>query len=553
MLRRDYQQEVIADFFNYFSSHPTGNPIAAMPTGTGKSHVIAGFLEDVYRWWPGQRIVKLTHSKKLIEQNADKLLKVWPTAPLGIYSAGLRRKEVAPITFAGIQSAARNPEGFGHVDLALVDECHLISASKETQYRRFFEAMLQINPNFRIMGLTATPFRLGLGTLTDGGVFTHFSSNLTSRDRFNQFISEGYLCRLIPKQTKNVLDVSGVRKQGGEFVAKALQEAVNKEAVTYYALEEVMNCASDRRSWMIFTAGIEHTESVVEMLLTYFGVEALPVHSKMTDAENEDAIHKLKTGQIRCVVNANMLTTGFDHPGVDLIVVLRPTNSSSLWVQMLGRGTRPDYAPGMPLDTAEQRLAAIANSAKPNCLVLDFASNTARLGPINDPLVPKKKGDKTKPGAAPVRLCDECGCYSHARAVVCEHCGVDFPVRANFGRDASGQALIAEDEEPQLEWVGVDQVTYAKHSKAGRPDTIRVTYFCGLRMYQEWLCFEHRGYPLHKAHDWWRGRQRQAPELPHPVPETVDEALTCIAALPTPSKVQVWINKKYPEVTSYDF
>ena len=165
---RPYQTEAVQSIWNYFQDGGTGNPVVAMPTGTGKSVVIARFLQSVYERFPGQRIVLLTHVKELIQQNYEKLMSMWPFAPAGVYSAGLRRKDVGkPITFAGIQSVWRKPEIFGRVDLIIVDEVHLVPMTKMTMYQKFLNALLQVNPHLKMIGLTATPWRLGQGLITD--------------------------------------------------------------------------------------------------------------------------------------------------------------------------------------------------------------------------------------------------------------------------------------------------------------------------------------------------------------------------------------------------
>jgi DNA repair protein RadD len=104
---RYYQEDAISAIFKYFSSH-TGNPILALPTGTGKSIVIAEFVRRVLQTWPGQRIIMLTHVKELIAQNAAKLQSIWPNAPMGIYSAGLNSRDMMmPIVFGGVQSVSK--------------------------------------------------------------------------------------------------------------------------------------------------------------------------------------------------------------------------------------------------------------------------------------------------------------------------------------------------------------------------------------------------------------------------------------------------------------
>lgn len=535
-----FQKQAIEALYRYFAAK-SGNPIIAMPTGTGKSHVIADFAKSVFDSYPSQRVIKLTHVKELIQQNAEKILKLWPTAPLGIYSAGLGRDDIAPITYAGIASVYRRAEEFGHVDLAIVDEAHLVSHKDGTMYGQFFSALRKINPYLKIIGLSATPYRLGLGMLTDGGTFTDVCFDITGREDFNRLIAEGYLAPLVPKRTGQQLDVSGVRIQGGEFVQADLQRAVDKATTTYYALQELMQHSAGRKAWLVFTTGVEHTEHVADMLVKEFNVAARPVHSKMKDAERDLYIRQYKAGQLQCLVNNNVLTTGFDHPAIDLIGVLRPTNSPVLWVQMLGRGTRPC-------------------DNKSDCLVLDFANNTPRLGPINDPVIPKPRS-KGKGGSAPVRICEACNTYNHASAAVCVACGAPFPRAVKFGATANDLPLIAglPTEVPQTLAFKVDRVTYAVHTKRDRPNTLKVSYFCGLRLFQEYMCFEHDGFAKHKAHNWWRVRFRYD-TVPRTgsdgklwTPETVAEALQYAPNLRVPTHINVWVNRQHPEITGYDF
>jgi DNA repair protein RadD len=225
-------------------------------------------------------------------------------------------------------------------------------------------------------------------------MFDHIVFDGSSVEYFNWFISEGYLMPLIPKRTKMQLDVSGVGKRGGEYISSELQAAVNKAEANQLALNEALAVAGDRKKWLVFCAGVEHAEDFAE-LLNQNGVKACAVHSKMGGKERDQAIADFKSGKIMALTNNNVLTTGFDCPDIDLIIMLRPTGSPVLWVQMLGRGTRPVYAPGFDLSDREQRLAAIAASDKQNCLVLDFSGNSRRLGPINDPAVPRRPGQKT--------------------------------------------------------------------------------------------------------------------------------------------------------------
>jgi DNA repair protein RadD len=161
---RPYQLAAVDSIYTYFAAK-AGNPIVAMPTATGKSVVIAEFCKHVLSSYPGQRILVATHQKELIEQNHQKLVDHWPQAPVGIFSASVGRREVAPITFVGIQTVAKKAALFGHIDLMLIDECHLVGASQNTQYLLFIEALKAVNPHLKVIGLTATPYRLVFGKI----------------------------------------------------------------------------------------------------------------------------------------------------------------------------------------------------------------------------------------------------------------------------------------------------------------------------------------------------------------------------------------------------
>lgn len=504
---------------------------------TGKSVVIARFLQSVFHYYPNQKIMVLTHVKELIEQNHAKLMAIWPNAPAGIHSAGLKKRDVLnQIIFGGIASVAKKWAEFGFVNLILIDEAHLVSPSEETMYRSLIEGLKSINPHLKIIGFTATPWRLGQGRITEYGIFTDICFDITGLTAFNRLIAEGFLAPLIPKKTKMILDVDGVHMRGGEFIQGELQNAVDKEEITSVALREAMECGYDRRHWLIFCSGVDHAIHTADML-TMMGIPCGAVHSKMKDAERDQVIADFKSGKLRAVANNNVLTTGFDMPGIDLIIMLRPTASPVLWVQMLGRGTRP-------FECAEYK--------KENCLVLDFAGNTKRLGPINDPVIPRKKG--TKGGEAPVKLCEACGMYNHASVRYCggsphpspEGCGHEFPIMTKLKQEASTAELIKGDA-PIVEIFKIDHITYSRHQKVGKPDAIKVSYYCGYQHFEDYVCLEHEGFASRKARMWWRERSE------YPVPETTNAALGTTNLLKTPTHLRVWINKKYPEIMKYCF
>ena len=564
MKLRPYQDSAVRSVWQYFSDGNEGNPVVAMPTGTGKSLVISGFIKGALEVYPNQRLMMLTHVKELIEQNYDKLVKMWPTAPAGIYSSGLKRRDLHnSITFGGIGSVVKRAAEFGRIDLVIIDEAHLVSPTEGTMYQKFIGDLLLVNPNLKVIGLTATPYRLGYGCLIEkGSLFTDICYDLTTMEEFNKLIAEGYICTLIPKNTKLKLDVDGVHKRGGEFIAKELQGAVDKDSITEAAVREAIEVGSDRECWLVFASGVEHAIHIAEMLNT-LGISAVAVHSgnkehKMSGAERDNAIARFKRGEVQAIVNNNVLTTGFDHPPIDMILCLRPTSSPGLWVQMLGRGTRPVYKPGYDLETQEGRLAAIEAGGKHDCLVMDFGGNTKRLGPINDPLLPPKRGKKG--GTAPVKLCEGltkdnqiCDTWIHASLKTCPHCFNEFVFETKLNQEAGTGELIKGDL-PIVEEFDVDHITFEKHTKVSAPPSLKVTYYCGLRRFKEYVCLEHSGGIRHKAANWWKQHNTPSPTAIPPrafVPATIDAALMTSSSLRASTSIRVWVNKKYPEILAH--
>lgn len=541
---RDYQLSGIYSLWYYFQSFRDGNPLVAMPTASGKSWVIGGFIHSMFEAWPASRVIMATHDENLISQNLDKLIKIWPCAPAGVFSAGLKRKEHhLPITFGGIQSMHKCPELFGAVDILIIDEAHLCSQRETTMYQKFISALKAVNPRLRVIGLSATCYRLGLGMLTEGGIFTDVCYDLTTMEEYNKLVDAGWLCPLVAKKTTYRIDVSDVGLRGGEYIESEQQRAVNKEEVTRAVLQELIRCAPDRNRWLIFATGCEHCDAIAEML-NQMGVSCVAVHSKLPKKVSQANYEAFKRGEVRACVNMNGMTTGVDIPEIDLIAFLRYTNSTSLWVQMLGRGTR--IAPWI---------------RKLCCIVFDFTTNTQRLGPINDPKIPPKPGKGKKGGAAPAKCCSVCDTWNHPSVRYCggqptpsfAGCGYEFPAPVKFELESSGldvQRTEKVSEVPITQWMDVDRVVYRKHQKRNsiKPPSLLVSYFDGLQRVREWVCLEHTTNIRNRAVRWWRERAGEYA----PVPLTIDDALSRISELKSTKRLLVWMKEPNPEIVNYE-
>lgn len=537
MILRDYQQAAIDALWRYFATGGT-NPLIAMPTGTGKSLVIGGFIKQALTQYPRTRVMMLTHVQELIAQNHAKLLALWPTAPSGIYSAGLARRDVAQrIIFAGIASVAKRAKEFVPPDLIIIDEAHLVSHRGDTMYRTFLDEVLAANPRCKVIGLSATCYRHGLGSLTEGGIFTDVAFDLTTLEAFNWLIEQGYLAPLHAIRASTQLNVEGVKIQGGDYVQSQLQAAVDQHDTTLSALTELNSFGKDRHRWLIFASGIQHAEHIAEIVEDQFGVSAVAIHSKLAPDERTRRMADYKAGRVRCAVSMNALTTGVDVPEIDLIGMLRPTRSTALWVQMLGRGTRPSHG-------------------KADCLVADFTNNTRDLGPINNPVLPRKPSERNVGSmGAPVRLCPSCASYVHARITICPYCGQAFTTESKLTGASSGLQVLELVNDPVVKEFAVRTVTYFVQRRRSRAPVLLVSYHCDNPsggnipvVYRDVICPEHEGPARRFAERWWRER---CPDIP--LPTDTQRACDLAIRLSEPKAVRVWINRRPPQVMSYVF
>lgn len=328
MKPREYQQRAIDQLYAWMRENAGKNPCLEMPTGSGKSHIVALLCRDAVTNWPETKILMLTHVKELIEQNAEKMKQYWPNAPLGIYSASVGKRRIGePITFGGIQSLRKKAKQIGHIDLIIIDECHLVSHKNEGGYRKLINDLIEINPSLVVIGLTATPYRLGHGYITDDpAIFDDIIKPVT----IEELVEAGYLAELISKKTTFSINVDSVKKRGGEFIESDLQNSVDTEINNATIIEETLERSEGREHWLVFCTGVAHAKKMCD-LLNDRGVPSASLTGENTKAEREQIIKDFKSGKYRALTNANILTTGFDYPEIDLIIMARPTLSPALY------------------------------------------------------------------------------------------------------------------------------------------------------------------------------------------------------------------------------
>lgn len=472
----------------------TDNSVVVLPTGSGKTFVMRAFVEQ----FPG-RVLLLSHVKEILSQNFNTLA---PLGEVGLYSAGLGIKKINRITIAGIHSVYANMQTF-KADIVIIDECHMVSDTG--MYKTVLTHL-----GCRFMGLTATPYRLKDGLIYGS---TGMFDSVCYEAPVKKLTKQGYLCELRTYGSKQELDTQGIAVQAGDFKLKDMSLAFDRDVITSRIVGELTQYAGTYKHWLVFAIDIVHAENIAS-LLNQAGIITEAVHSK---SPRDQAILDFKDGKVQCLVNVNILTIGFDYPLIDLIGVIRPTKSTTLHVQMIGRGTR--IAP-----------------RKDHCMVKDFAGNLKRLGMLDKVLPPTgmKKGKGGKPWT---KECPMCDAIVHSATRLCA-CGYKF----KFEHHLKEVAHV----EVKSKWYKVKKVFYTLYHKQGSPTSLKVTYQCGMRMFNEWVTLDHGGYAGRVGNQWVAKHWRSV-EAP---PTTVKELLNVAAKLWEPIEIQVDESQKYPKITA---
>jgi DNA repair protein RadD len=496
---RPYQSEAVTAVYDHLRRRDD-HPCVVIPTAGGKTPVMASICRDAVQQWNG-RVLILAHVKELLEQAVEKLHAMAPDLwmRIGVYSAGLRSRDTEhPIIVAGIQSVYKRAAELDAFDLILLDEAHMLPPDGEGMYRTFLADAQTVNPRVRLIGLTATPYRMTTGMICGPeNLLNHVCYEVGVRE----LIVQGYLCPLKTKAGRRKVDTSGLHLRGGEYIAGEVESLMDDDSLVRSACREIVDYTQDRHSVLIFASGVNHAQHV-QRVLGEIGHECGFVCGETLPFERAETLRRFRDGQLKYLVNVNVLTTGFDAPNIDCVALLRPTNSPGLYYQMVGRGFR-------------------LHPSKDNCLVLDFGGNILRHGPV-DALQVKDRANGG--GEAPAKECPQCQAVIHAAYAVCPECGYEFPARERekHEREATTAGVLSgevtETEHP------VSEVYYGVHVKRdapqGHPRTMRIDYRVGFNDYRsEWVCFEHTGYARGKAEAWWKLRSHE------PVPDTVEQAV----------------------------
>jgi DNA repair protein RadD len=532
---RDYQNEAITATWGGFRHGD--NVLLSLPTGAGKTIIFSALSRQAVEQYQARTLI-VANRLTLVQQSVEKMHKVWPGAPIEIYSAGMNRKRFDWVT-AGTINTLVKAENIPPVSLLIIDECHDI-AEEEGHYNALIERLFAENPDLRVLGCTATPFR------TNGGLIygpDKLFKGVTYSLEMQRLIDAGHLCR-VKSATVPKYDLSEVRIDAGKFVeidlfnAVAGEDLIRSTAKTTVETLQALGC----NHWLVFCVNIAHSEAMASAL-NELGVSACSVTTNQTHKECRGLISAFKAGRFTALCSVGKLQVGFDAEIADAGVDLAPTESPGAYVQRVGRVMR-------------------THPGKEFAYWLDFAGNVNRHGPVDGVLDAVKARTKrlTPTEAKEVRakeppVCGGCGAVMTVSLHRCYDCGWEKPALSAstvYDSCTSEKALLKTDAVEGL-WKSVHSSHY--HSSVSRNDEpmLVVTLVCGLLdRHVDYLLLETKNvFALQIARRKWHylyGGKK-------PYPTTVQEALDRARAgeLQCPTKIRVRQKQDFWEITNVQF
>lgn len=551
MILRDYQQAAIDSLWAWWAAGRQGeHPLICLPTGSGKTVVFSALLRRLFAEYPGQvSALVLAHRKELISQAESKLLATWPGAPVGVYSAALKRKQIRPITIAARDTIAPVIDKCGKFTFVLVDEAHLINQKEAGRYRDIIARLTRRNPDLVVIGFTATPFRLGQGRIYGPG---KLFAGLAYQARITDLIAAGYLANItsMSGRADSLINLDGVKTTAGDFNQAQLAERSTDDAVVEAALEDWKAKAFDagRKCTVFFCVTRLHAQMVSEKLAR-MGIDC-PVVSGETPAAERDAILAgIDCGEFPAIANVGILTEGWDCTRVDCIALLRPTQSAALYVQMVGRGLR--LHPG-----------------KTDCLVLDYGGNIIRLGAIDEASEPEPtQRKKAAPAEQQPKICGTwqhadmtgpsrwiggCGQDNAPSARFCKRCLQPFPGHVTHSGEATEGGILSTER--RVEEFEVEDITATvRHSRTTGRAYLRLDYRSGLmEHFYKNLMLGYEGFAGSRAAREWRDITGS-----HLTPATPEDALAALdsgaASLRPVRLIRCDMGSKYKDIVQIEY
>jgi len=405
---RYYQRNAIDALHSWFDTRPEDPTLIALPTAAGKTIIFSHFIKEVFNKNPKARFLIMAHRKELVAQAENKLKSVWPDAPVGVLAAGMKRfQHNAQILVASRDTLAspKRLEKVGKFDYMIIDEAHNVPPSSLTRYKKIIDTLSE-RQAMKVMGCTATPYRMGQGYIY-GKRKDHFFKGLAYSVSIPELIQAGYLCRLSAFAVNDnaIIDASKVslKFKNGDFREKELEDIAMVDETIIEVINDWIDNAytKGRTASVFFCVSVLHATKMTQYLQQY-NIKAELITGETPNDKRDQILRDFEDGKIHALCNVGVLTEGWDAPRTDCIALLRPTQSIGLYVQMCGRGMR-------------------LHDDKDNCLLLDYGENVARHGCLDE-----VEPGESLPGRYKPKICASCNAINSPSAKECIECGQVF-------------------------------------------------------------------------------------------------------------------------------
>jgi len=514
-------------------------------TGAGKTIIITRMINRYFHDHQGRRFLILMHKRELVEQFMSAFIRFTnvPPSEVGIVCSGMNRRQLdRRVTIGTIQTFVNCLDEFPGADLVVVDETHRVGHASESQYQQILDRLREYKPDHKVIGVTATAYRLGHGMIygdrcKPGRV--NFFPDLTHRITYQELRDSGYLMPLVGKiaapetLTADLLNVD----VSGDYNLTQLGGVMGRPVYIKAAVEAYRQYGMHHQHVCVFACTIEHCEALVAEFRAD-GFSAVPIHSKLSSVERTANLAGWRAGKYSIAVSVNILIEGFDFKALSCLIFCRPTKSPTVFIQAIGRILRME-------------------AGKSEALLIDLTNNAASFGfDLDNPRFTIPSG-KDGAGEAPTKVCgnEQCLLPVHAALRVCPHCGFEFPLETIPGCDAVGEMKHVEFNVPDPpEWYEVESMEIGEFcsKKSGKMMGRIVFEYGGLyrkKIVSQFFCLpdQYSGYAVERSMLTWRKF------CDEPFPQTVDEFTFLRDFIRQPVGILLDENGKYAEIKDFDF
>ena len=509
--------------------------------GAGKTVTISRLINRYY-FETDKRFLVLVHKQELVQQFIDAFRTKTDVLffDIGICCAGLHQKDLSKrLTIGTVQTFCNMVNDYPGCDLLVIDECHRVSVGTNSQYDQVINSLKSKINNMRILGTSATPARLGHGYIYgDRCIRGHENlfPRLNHQIKYQTLLDQGYLCRMIGKvaHADSLADDLEAVEINGDYVLNRLGEVMTKQIHLSTAVQAIREHCMGYNLICIFCTTVNHAERLKDLL----GDDCTTVHSQLAPLERAINLEAWKSGKKKICTSINILAEGFDIPQLDCLVSARPTLSSTLYLQIVGRALR--IYPG-----------------KDHALLLDLTDNTARFGTDIDNIkitIPQSvRGAIEKDRLS--KLCPNCEREVFSGFRVCPYCEFEWPmeeiIEANSVPDLKEVTFKKKDSAPP-KWVGVINMVIGEHkSRKAEKYLGKISYYTDdyySKPVTVWYCLPdyYDGFAVKKS------RQKWAEIMPgEPLPESVDDFIRY--SIPMPIEILIDVTEQWPEIQGYKF